>query len=87
MKNVFEWFWDWLDRLDGNVDGAVFGLGKAVKKLDKAIAAQDRIGVKAVGNSMVYTAKAEIAMNKATIASKEAERAKRVKAKVEELLN
>ena len=86
LMRLLEWFWDWLDRLDGNVDGAVFGLGKAVKKLDKAIAANQRQAAKSVDKVIVLQAKADLAGIKASKHNDQVDRAKRVKAKVEELL-
>lgn len=83
---MFKWLWDWLDRLDGNVDGAVFGLGKAVAKLDKAVEANKRISDYHAAKATELKFKAHISTNKAEYAKYEAERAKRIKTKVEELL-
>lgn len=84
---LLEWFWDWLDKLDGNVDGAVFGLGKAVKKLDKAIAANARQADKFRTESVMLLAKSDSTLLKAVDSEEQVGRAKRIKTKVEELLN
>ncbi len=83
---MFKWLWDWLDKLDGNVDGAVFGLGKAVAKLDKAILANERIAERSENKSFDLQLRAEEATVEAKRKRFEAERAARIKAKVEELL-
>lgn len=83
---MFKWFWNWLDGLDGNVDGAVFGLGKAVNKLDKAIAANERQAAAQHTKQLELEDKAKAAGWNVHIYSTEANRAKRIKTKVEELL-
>lgn len=83
---MFKWFWNWLDSLDGNVDGAVFGLGKAVQKLDKAIEANKRIADAANEQALAHQSKANKAKVKQAITLQEASRAARIKGKVEELL-
>lgn len=83
---MFKWFWNWLDGLDGNVDGAVFGLGKAVKKLDKAIAANQRQSANLNAKADGLELKARSTYRLADHRRNEADRASRIKAKVEELL-
>jgi len=76
---MFKWIYDWLDKLDGNVDGAIFGLNKAVKKLEKAEAANER-------QASITARQAVLLHEKATAHGANALRAKRVKDKLEELL-
>jgi hypothetical protein len=83
---MFKWFWNWLDGLDGNVDGAVFGLGKAVQKLDKAIAANERQAQAATVQSSKLVARANAEARIAQHKHNEAERASRIKSNVEALL-
>lgn len=83
---MFKWLWDWLDRLDGNVDGAVFGLGKAVTKLDKAIEANNRQALAHDDKAALLASKSRHELSISYRNKTEAERAKRIKTKVEELL-